>query len=554
MSKIKCQCGHDNPFGTVLCEKCGRPLTEEAKDSKMVDMRYEGSARRSQTYKKSIIDKVWNFFSSVKIGVSIIIAVLSVSAIGTILPQKFYVPVAGNDPSQYLDYYERLYGTFGKIYYELGFYDIYNAWYFKLLIGMLGTSIIIASLDRVIPLYKSLKKQRTKRHLSFMKRQRIYGEGRTDDPGRSMSQAEEALKELRYNVKTEDGAILAEKNRFSRWGPYVNHTGLIIFLLGVLMRGLPGFYVDETMWIREGETREIPGAPGYLLENVAFTMETYSEDNADAVFDEAIQKNGAIVSNYQSDVKLYKEKEGSLPGSADVEFIKEYPIVVNKPLTFDGYSIFQMDFKTGELKNMTFALQNKETGKSLGNLTVDLNNPDKKYDLGNGASVELMEYYADYDGIKDGEPVSKSPIPNNPAFIFNMVTPEHPEGEKSFVAIQQTLEVEPNDYELKFQGAETRDASGLTIRKDKTLYILLLGGIIFMIGVIQGSYWQHRRIWIQKEDGSNLTVAAHTNKNWYALKKDLDKVLETAALPEYSDKQDKEAAADAADAAEGETV
>ena len=45
------------------------------------------------------------------------------------------------------------------------------------LIGMLGTSIIIASVDRVIPLYKSLKKQRTKRHPSFMKRQRIYGIG-----------------------------------------------------------------------------------------------------------------------------------------------------------------------------------------------------------------------------------------------------------------------------------------------------------------------------------------------------------------------------------------
>ena len=91
MSKIKCQCGHDNPFGTVLCERCGRPQTEEAKESKLVDMRYEGAARRSQTYKRSIIDKIWNFFSSVKIGISIIVAVLATAAIGTIFPQKLYV-------------------------------------------------------------------------------------------------------------------------------------------------------------------------------------------------------------------------------------------------------------------------------------------------------------------------------------------------------------------------------------------------------------------------------------------------------------------------------
>ena len=41
-------------------------------------------------------------------------------------------------------------------------------------------------------------------------------------------EAEEKLKELKYNVKREGNAILAERGRFSRWGPYVNHLGLII--------------------------------------------------------------------------------------------------------------------------------------------------------------------------------------------------------------------------------------------------------------------------------------------------------------------------------------
>ena len=263
MSKIKCQCGHENPYGTELCEKCGRPLSEKAKKSDIVDMRYEGSSRRSQTYKSSIVDKIWNFFSSVKIGVSIIAAVLIASAIGTIFPQKFYVPAT--TPEGYLEYYERLYGTVGKLYYELGLYDMYNSWWFKVLVGMLATSIIIASIDRVVPLYKSLKKQRTRRHPSFMKRQRIFGEGDVQNTEESLVKAEEKLKAMRYNVKTENGAILAEKHRFSRWGPYINHVGLIIFISGILLRGIPGFYVDEAMWLREGETRNIVGAPGYVL-------------------------------------------------------------------------------------------------------------------------------------------------------------------------------------------------------------------------------------------------------------------------------------------------
>ncbi|KAA0966166.1 cytochrome C biogenesis protein [Sporosarcina sp. ANT_H38] len=539
MGKIKCQCGHDNPFGTVLCERCGRPQTEEAKESKLVDMRYEGSARRSQTYKRSIIDKIWNFFSSVKIGISIIVAVLATAAIGTIFPQKLYV--AASTEAEYAAYYERLYGLAGTIYYKLGFHDMYNSWWFITLVGMLGTSIIIASVDRVIPLYKSLKKQRTKRHPSFMKKQRIYGEGLSEDPEAALIKAEEKLKELRYNVKIEDGALLAEKNRFSRWGPYVNHLGLIIFLFGILLRGIPGFYVDETMWIREGETRSIPGAEGYFLESKDFIVENYTKEEADDVFGDALDRVGMIAKNYQTDVKLYQTAEGGLPGSDKMEFVKDYSIIVNKPLKFDGYNVFQMDFRLDELKSMTFQLTEKATEASFGEFTVDLTNPEREYKLDNGARVILSDYYPDYDGIEDGEPKSKSPIPNNPAFIFKMVTPAKPDGEMSFVAIKQTLETEVNDYKVKFVSAETRDISGLTVRKDKTLYLLLVGGIIFMIGVSQGSYWNHRRIWIQKGPNGELLVAGHTNKNWFSLKKELDQVKDVANLPSYEDRQDKDA-------------
>jgi len=541
MSKIKCQCGHENPFGTVLCERCGRPQTDEAKNSKTVDMRYEGSARRSQTYKRTIVDKIWNFFSSVKIGISIIVAVLVTSAIGTIFPQKLYVPVSNTaSGAEYLAYYERLYGFIGTIYYKLGFYDMYNSWWFITLIGMLGTSIIIASVDRVIPLYKSLKQQRTKRHPSFMKRQRIYGIGEVADADDSFKKAEEKLKELRYNIKIEDGAILAEKNRFSRWGPYVNHVGLIVFLGAILLRGIPGFYVDETLWLREGETLEIPGAPGYYLENKEFILENYTDEDKE-VFGAALERTGTIAKNYQTDIALYKNAEDGIPGQAEKrEFVKDYSIVVNKPLQFDGYNVFQMDYRTDELKSMTFQLTDKATEESLGEFTVDLIEPERSYELDSGAIVELKDFYPDYDGVKDGEPVSKSPIPNNPAFIFKMITPEKPDGEMSFVAIRQTLETEENDYKVNFLSAETRDMSGLTIRKDKTLYILLLGGIIFMIGVSQGSYWNHRRIWVQKGDGNEMLIASHTNKNWFALRKELDQVRDYADLPQYEDREDRE--------------
>ena len=538
MEKMQCTCGHINPPGTVLCESCGRSLTEKEQNSKLVDMRYEGTARRSQTYNKSFVDKIWNFFSSVKVGVSIIVALLVAAAIGTILPQEQYVTVPVRTDAAIEAYYSDVYGSIGKVYYFLGFNDLYNSFWFIILVGMLAISLIIASLDRFVPLYRSLKNQRVLRHLSFMNKQRIYAEGPAAPD--SMQQAEAKLKELKYKVSTDKNGLLAEKGRFSRWGPYVNHIGLIIFLFGVMLRMMPGFYVDETLWLREGETRAIPEAPGYTLENKGFEVENYTGEDGEEKFGEALDRVGTVAKNYQTDVVLYKKPEDALPGETNLEKVKEYPIRVNEPLKFDGYAVYQMDFKEDELKTMTFALTNKETEESLGNLTIDLINPEKEYTFDGGSVVKLLGYYPDFDGFEDGEPQTKTPLPNNPGFLIEMTTPETPQGETSFITIQNTVEpFGDNEYKLAFQSVETRDVSGLTIRKDRTLPILGLGGLIFMIGVAQGMYFNHRRFWIQQQANGEIILAGHTNKNWFGLKKDLDQVKEYASLPAYTDQQEE---------------
>ena len=108
---MKCECGHVNPHGTVFCESCGKPLEEQGEKS-LLDMRYEGSARRSQTYKRTIVDQIWAFFSSVKVGVALIVITLIASVIGTIFPQEMYIPPNVNPA----DYYEEQYGWAGKLY------------------------------------------------------------------------------------------------------------------------------------------------------------------------------------------------------------------------------------------------------------------------------------------------------------------------------------------------------------------------------------------------------------------------------------------------------
>ncbi|MCM3388975.1 cytochrome c biogenesis protein ResB [Ureibacillus chungkukjangi] len=537
MEKIICVCGHENPAGTKLCGKCGRPLTEEAKTSKILDMKYDGAAIRSKTRNKSIVDKIWNFFSSVKVGITLIIINLVAASIGTIFPQEFYISVSTE--AQKAEYYEQNYGSLGKLYYELGLSDVYSSWWFQILVGMLAISIIVASIDRGIPLHKSLKNQRVKRHASFMKRQRIISEGAiTDgDSAKTLNIVEENMKKLKYKVRRDGNALLAERGRFSRYGPYINHVGLITFLAAVMLRLVPGFYVDESMWVREGEMRAVPGMEGYFIENEKFILELHDNETTE---NQELQGVNVVAKNYQTNAKLYKQTEDSVAGKADnLELVKEYEIRVNHPLQHDGYSFYQMDFRLNEIKTMNFELTNKESGESLGAVSVDLTNPQDEYVIDEQTKVQLLGYYPDFSGFEDGEPQTATPTPNNPAFIFKMTTPEKPEGEVSFVAIQQTIEPNgDNAHKMEFQSVETRNMSGLTVHKDSSIPMLAIGGAIFMIGVAIGSYWNHRRIWVEQLEDGTIRLAAHTNKNWFGIKKDLDSLTESAHLPQYIDQSD----------------
>jgi len=533
MNEVKCECGHINPHGTILCESCGRVLEESEQNKTTVDMRYEGTARRSQTYNKTIVDKIWNFFSSVKVGIWLIVITLIASSLGTIFPQELYIPPT--IPAE--QYYQEQYGVLGSIYYSLGFHNLYSSWWYLLLVASIGISLVICSLDRYIPLRRALKKQRVDRHIGFLQRQRIYGVTKIEDEEIDFEAIKNRLKERRFKVSEVNGCILAEKNRFSRWGPYVNHIGLIIFLIGGMLRLVPGMYIDDVLWLREGEVKPIPGTNGeYYLENKAFLAEVYNKDNVDEVFSESIDRMGTIAKNFQTDAILYSRVGEKLSGEEpELEQVKEHFIRVNQPLKFESFALYQVDYKLDELAKMSFNFTNKESGEIFGTIKIDLNNPEESYDLGNGYSVKLVSYFPDFKMDEDGKPVTQSPVPNNPAFVFRMISPEVPEGEVSFVAIQETIEsAGTNIYKMAFAGVETHHATALTVRKDLTLPVLGLGGLIFMIGVIQGAYWNHRRVWIQRH-GDEVMIAAHTNKNWHGLKRDLEKTIEGLPLSEPED-------------------
>ncbi|WP_042145752.1 cytochrome c biogenesis protein ResB [Paucisalibacillus sp. EB02] len=572
MKHIKCECGHVNPEGTVLCEACGKPIEEnqyiDGNDKKkLLNMRYEGSARRSTTYNKTVVDKVWNFFSSVKVAVWLIVIALIASGIGTILPLEQYIPMdaISRDPAIF---YPETYGLFGKIFYQLGFHNLYSSWWYLILIASIGVSLVICSIDRFVPLYRALKRQKAKRHESFINRQRLYSETESvlND---EIQTVKERLEKNRYRIKEEDNHIVAEKGRFSRWGPYVNHIGLIIILVAALIRTIPFFYMDDYVWIREGELRVVPGTNGeYYIENHEFILDTYSED--DERFKDAIAKQGMIIpSNFQTNATIYKAKDAEVLGAEeDHEKVGDFQISMNKPAKFGGYTLYQQGYQLNEFSKMTFKLyeMNDPEADALGEFTIDLFDPKSEYELDNGFKIEVTEYYPDYSLTENGV-TSKTNDSNNPAFIFNLHMPENEDSETSFVGDvigsaeklgidTSVVELKPmgdvigtfaatvpgsedNQYKILIDSIQFDRKSGLSVKRDYTLPLFVLGAIIFMIGVIQGMYWQHRRVWIHpKNDG--ILLAGHTNKNWFGLKKDIEKVIEGTSIKMVEDQKEDE--------------
>src|SRR5690625_2264487 len=198
------------------------------------------------------------------------------------------------------------------------------------IIALIGISLIICSIDRIDPLHRALKLQRSKRHETFLNRQRLYSE--TEHVTKEeQEKVIEGLKKRRYKVRSEDGHVLAEKGRFSRWGPYVNHIGLIIILFAAMLRLTSVMYLDEYVWVREGEQVVIPGTNAeYFIENKKFTLDTY--DPNDERFKEALENQGELVAkNYQSDVVIYQAVEGDSGADSKLEKIAEEEIKMNHP-------------------------------------------------------------------------------------------------------------------------------------------------------------------------------------------------------------------------------
>jgi len=91
-----------------------------------------------------LINRIWKFFTSIKLTIVLLISLAATSIVGTLIPQN-------EDPAAYVQ-------AFGEAAFQLfsilGLFDMYHSWWFQTLILMLTANIIVCSIDRMSATWK----------------------------------------------------------------------------------------------------------------------------------------------------------------------------------------------------------------------------------------------------------------------------------------------------------------------------------------------------------------------------------------------------------------
>ncbi|PWK14430.1 cytochrome c biogenesis protein ResB [Tumebacillus permanentifrigoris] len=462
----------------------------------------------------SVFDTVWDFFASVKVGVTIIVLIAVGSAIGTIYPQTNAIP-SPNPEFYYMD----TYGKLGDFYYRIGLADTFGSWWFLALVLLLAISLVIVSIDRGVPLYKSLKNQPVARKVIALRTDRLYTHAEDADESK-LEELAQHLKKRRYKVRREGDALLAEKGRFPRFGAYVLHMGLIVIILGVFSRLIPGWYYTDMIWLKEGETKTV-GNLGFEVQNNGFELEFYDNEQT-------------RVKRFETDAVVYKNGQ---------EMAKKH-LLVNDYLTFEHANIYQNSYDPQPMfKVGTIDLIDNTTQKSVGTFTINFDDPQPSYKVGE-YTLTMANYFPDIKIDPEKGVFTNSRDPYNPGIQFDITGPDLSEPARQWMMplagpfVKQML---GKDYrfDMQFKDVDFFHMTGLKIEKDLGTPIVYTGLGIVLYGLVLCFYFQHRRVWARLEAGV-LHIGANTNKNWLGMTGEMKRVLVPLGIEPMSMKRKEE--------------
>ena len=191
--------------------------------------------------------KIWNFFTSVKLTIVLLLSLAVTSIFGTLIPQN-------EDPQAYIEAFG---GVLFQLFNLLDLFDMYRSWWFQLLIVLLTVNIVVCSIDRMSSSRRILFVRKPSFKLPRfrnLKHRPEFTDGRTPQQLKDTYQEFIARRFRHSQVDATDNGfvIFGEKGRWTRFGVYTVHLSVVLLLVGGLIGSIFGF--DGFVNIAEGES------------------------------------------------------------------------------------------------------------------------------------------------------------------------------------------------------------------------------------------------------------------------------------------------------------
>jgi cytochrome c biogenesis protein len=396
---------------------------------------------------------------------------------------------------------------------RLGLTDVFHAWWFVVLMGLVCLTIVAASIERFPNVWRFFARPYRRPDSHFRSSLPIKKQISVSDPEQALAAAHRVFQKqgLRPQHVVEDNqvSLFAERNRFSLLAVYIVHASLLLIFLGGIV---------DAVW----------GYRGFLaLTNGQQASQIQLQNGSSRALPFAIRCDGAGQENYSDGTP--KRWWSNLVVLKDGSEAERKQIVVNDPLVYGGIRIYQSSYgSTGQLdKVMLTATPAKGSGAeqdiSLGQ--------DETAQLDPQTSVRLARFIPDFV-VQDNQIYARSNQPDNPAIQLEVTSKKAKEPALVWIFPQfpNVSHDSKSPYNFKFRDLRMGYFTGLQVSHEPGQWLVWAGCLVMALGLFTAFYLVHMRFWamvVRDEHGRPaLWVGGACNKNRAAFELRFRKLVE----------------------------
>lgn len=436
--------------------------------------------------KDSILKDIINFLSSMRAGLILLLILAAASTIGSFFPQQ--------EEAEF--YYEQYSEFTAEIILTVGIDNIFEAWWFVGLIGLVCANLFFCSLRRLPGIYRrAFKPQKITDEENIKKLNNSSEFTVKYEKGEPVQEkVKNQFKNLGFKVEVDENengekVVFAEKGRYGYLGSFLTHLSIVIIIVGFAYGNYAGF--DDFVY----------GVPGDTVSAEKADFELRIDDF------EVDYRDDYSVEQYYSTLTVLDNGEEK----------RQEEIYVNRPLKYSGINFYQ------STHGWTGKLSIEDQDNNYEN-TVRMYEGGHYHYQGENKVIYFSAFYPDYDVGVDG-PINVSPKPNNPHFIWQLYVDN--QMVDMFVSAPGEM-VQYGNTEFKFH--DYAQYTGLSVTYDPGVPVFIAGSIIMLVGLVFSFYLYPRRFWAvipsrQEGDKQKVIIGGRGIKDRTSFEREFNDVL-----------------------------